>query len=73
MVNKFGYGRVFIVGGDAHCLIKSDFAHYHILQTQLSMLTCRLTWMIPNSHFSVHSPTGGQGLNACVQDAVSFP
>ena len=29
--------------------------------------------MIPNSHFSVHSPTGGQGLNTCVQDAVSFP
>ena len=29
--------------------------------------------MIPNSHFSVHSPTGGQGLNTCVQDAVSVP
>jgi hypothetical protein len=29
--------------------------------------------MIPYSHFSVHSPTGGQGLNTCVQDAVSVP
>ena len=36
-------------------------------------LFCCLRWMIPNSHFSVHSPTGGQGLNTCVQDAVSFP
>ena len=27
MVNKFGHGRVFIVGGNAHCLVKSDFVH----------------------------------------------
>ncbi|KAF8693163.1 hypothetical protein AX14_002308 [Amanita brunnescens Koide BX004] len=38
IVNKFGYGRAFVLGDAAH----------------------------------VHSPTGGQGLNTCIQDALNF-
>lgn len=71
MVDRFGRGRVFVAGGKQALYFSPSFTHMEFPQMQPSM------YISPFPSFakprpSVHSPTGGQGLNNSVQDAVSI-
>ena len=70
MVDKFGQGRVFVAGGKEIVYLSVSPAYIERPQMQRSMcIICSLQPYL-TSILSVHSPTGGQGLNSSVQDAV---
>jgi hypothetical protein len=71
MVDKFGSGRVFVAGGETTTYLSRSLIDIYNFRRRSPV--CRLYFLRRLSLtllLSVHSPTGGQGLNTSVQDAV---
>jgi hypothetical protein len=71
MANKFGSGRVFIAGGETTRYLSPSLTNMYDFRRRSPVcrvfFLCRLCLTLL---LSVHSPTGGQGLNTGIQDAV---
>ena len=71
MVDKLGSGRVFLAGGETTTYLSPSLTNIHHYRRRSPV--CRLFFLYGlclTLFLSVHSPTGGQGLNTSVQDAV---